>query len=66
MSFDKMAEIVHEMVQSKSNGEIQNLRLKSFKDVNPNEKQAIINGFYKMKSSGNSLAVELEPNVYWA
>lgn len=66
MDFDMMAKIVHELVQRQGNGDSEVLKTETFHTMTSCEQEVIFNGFSKLQLSGDSLAIETGPNVYWA
>ena len=66
MNFDKMAKIVHELVQRQGNRDSEVLKTETFQGMTSCEQEAIINGFSKLQLSGDSMAIEPGPNVHWA
>lgn len=66
MSFDTMAKTVHELIQKQNNGDREIFESEVFRRVNQCEQEAIINGFSKVRSTGDSMVIEIGPNVHWA
>ena len=66
MNFDKMAKIVHQLVQGQSNGDSEVLKTETLYTITSCEQEAIVNGFSKLQLSGDSIAIEPGPNAHWA
>lgn len=66
MNFNTMAEIVHELSQGQRTGDTEVLKAETAKGLTFKEQEAIICGFSKVRLSGESAAIEIGPNVYWA
>ena len=64
MDFNKIAKVVNEVVQRQNRGETEVLKPEIFHGLNSEEKAAAIGGLSKLQ--GNTIAIENDPNVYWA
>lgn len=66
MNFDQLAEVVHDLVQRQNNGETEALKFETFQGLTPKDQDTVIDGFSKLHLSGDSVAIEIGPNVHWA
>jgi hypothetical protein len=66
MNFDRMAKIVHDLVQRQNSGESDVLISEAFQGMTLPEQESLCNGFSKLRLSEDAMASAIGPNVHWA